>query len=82
MAITGPPIEAELRNRALDAVYGAVLQPEHHTAIIKAWATCWMKVLFVAARFFPDLLLLPFRYCASDFWSGPEGARRAIEASG
>ncbi|MEO1308426.1 MAG: LuxR C-terminal-related transcriptional regulator, partial [Pseudomonadota bacterium] len=40
----------------------------------------WPRTLFVAARFFPDLLFLPFRYCASDFWSGPEGARRAIEA--
>jgi pimeloyl-ACP methyl ester carboxylesterase/DNA-binding CsgD family transcriptional regulator len=38
----------------------------------------WPRTLYTTARLFPELLLLPFRYSASDFFASPEGESRAI----
>lgn len=40
----------------------------------------WPRTLYTTGRMFPDLLKLPFRYCASDFRAGANGERRAVEA--
>ena len=39
----------------------------------------WPRSLYTTARLFPELLILPFRYCASDFYASKQGERRAIE---
>lgn len=40
----------------------------------------WPRTLYTTARLLPDLLILPFRYTASDFFAGEEGQDRAIRA--
>ena len=39
----------------------------------------WPRTLYTTARLFPDLLILPFRYCSSDFHASAQGERRAVE---
>jgi pimeloyl-ACP methyl ester carboxylesterase/DNA-binding CsgD family transcriptional regulator/PAS domain-containing protein len=79
---TGGAYAIELARQAPDRFCGLVLvdtgAPLDSMSKFAAMPP-WPRSLYTTGRILPDLLILPFRYCASDFRAGAGGERRAVE---